>query len=130
MAQNYGYFIKKEADGKTYYQGVLTLPQITGTVFLVPNDKRSDNAPDLTLKFRSGQGDVEHGAAWVKQMRTGAGMLSITIDAPHMTAPLYVSAFPDDHEEGRFNVVWSRPRAGSAARPVAAGADAGVPFNA
>ena len=128
MAQNFGYLVQKQADGKTYFEGYVTLPQMTGKVFLVPREKRSDNAPDLTVKLRTDRGDFEHGAAWIKTMRDSRDMLSITIDAPHMAQPVYVSGFPDDHEDDRFNVVWSRPRAGSAARPVE-GVDTGVPFN-
>lgn len=129
MAQNFGYLNRKEADGKTYFEGYITLPQMTGKVFLVPREKRSDNAPDFTLKLRTDRGDFEHGATWLKTMRDGRDMLSITIDAPHMPQPVYISGFPDDNEETRFNVVWSRPRAGASARPVE-GAEMGVPFNA
>ena len=53
--------------------------------------------------------DVEIGAAWSKRSEEGRDYLSLKLDDPSFTAPIYANLFNDEGGEG-FNLLWSRPR--------------------
>ena len=119
MAQHCGYlkFIEAEGDNPAYYQGALDLELVSGSCYLVPREKRSPQSPDWTLKVQRNAGMIEFGVAWTKDMKTGGTMLSITIDAPSLQAPIYVAAFPRDQQPGdgvtMYDIQWSRPKYGT-----------------
>ena len=52
---------------------------------------------------------AEIGAAWAKTSKAGRDYLSIKLDDPSFTAPIFASLFAD--EDGMtFNLIWSRAR--------------------
>ena len=52
---------------------------------------------------------AEIGAAWTKTSKEGRDYLSIKLDDPSFTAPIFASLFAD--EDGKtFNLIWSRAR--------------------
>ena len=53
-------------------------------------------------------GRAEIGAAWSKQSREGRDYLSVKLDDPSFSAPIYANLF-DDEDGKTFNLIWSRP---------------------
>jgi uncharacterized protein (DUF736 family) len=93
-----GTFTKKDAG----YQGTIkTLGLKTKAVF-VALEKTNDKAPD----FRVLADDVEIGAAWQKTAeKSGNSYLSVTLDAPSLSAPIYCRLMEADKDH---ILVWSR----------------------
>ena len=54
-------------------------------------------------------GRAEIGAAWSKQSNEGRDYLSLKLDDPSFTAPIYANLFDDEGGEG-YTLLWSRPR--------------------
>ena len=69
-----------------------------------PADKDNDKAPD----FRIFAGQTEFGAAWKKVSRDNRDYLSVKLDDPSFSAPIYASLV--DADEG-YALIWSRARA-------------------
>ena len=53
--------------------------------------------------------NVEIGAAWSKRSEEGRDYLSLKLDDPSFTAPIYANLFDDEGGEG-YTLLWSRPR--------------------
>ena len=54
-------------------------------------------------------GTVELGAAWQKTARdTERDYLSVKLDDPSFTAPIYANLFDDEDGES-YSLIWSRP---------------------
>jgi|GEM_PF-2399216 len=119
------------ADGsRTGFNGEIRLQGIDFTDIGLRQcpEKRGDNSPDYDVYARGPGGYFQAGKAWVKPMKAGGDMLSITFDAPTMARPVYVAAFPDDEDRQpkgakspmQYTLQWSRPRAGvkASAAPV------------
>jgi uncharacterized protein (DUF736 family) len=71
----------------------------------VPETRRgSDNAPSHRVCVRK----VEVGAAWPKRSNEGRDYLSVKLDDPGFTAPIYANLFDDEND--RYTLVWSRGR--------------------
>ena len=69
-----------------------------------PAEKENDKAPD----FRIFAGQTEFGAAWKKVSRDNRDYLSVKLDDPSFSAPIYASLV--DADEG-YALIWSRARA-------------------
>lgn len=121
MSQNVGYLLRRKVEGRDdVFGGELHLPQISGPVYLIPHDtRRQENSPHYALKVRCSDGDYRpFGNAWVKAMKAGGKMFSITVDGPTMPAPIYVAAFPDDEQPKEaakgephcYTIRWGRPK--------------------
>lgn len=98
------------------WRGKITTLHIDMAIKMVPVERRSDNGPafDIYAAGKGGQA-VKVGVAFEKRMRdTQEAFYSFTIDDPSMDAPLYVTAFPAA-EDGKFDIVWQRPRKKEAA---------------
>lgn len=114
--------------GEIGYVGEVSLATVRGKVALAPMEYRRDpvKSPHFKVLLNPGGGWTEAGAVW-KKFAEGSGdeFLSITFDTDAMPRPVYVSAFPPNTEEGdepgRWNIVWSRPRAGNRPASNAAG---------
>jgi len=100
---NIGSF-KKSGDE---YQGeIVTLSVKANGVRIVPEVNRSnDNAPS----HRVFVGRAEIGAAWSQESREGRAYLSLKLDDPSFTAPIFANLFDDEDGEG-FTLIWSRSR--------------------
>ena len=103
---NIGTFKKTGND----YQGeIVTMSVQTKNVRIVPEDTQgNDNAPS----HRVFVGRAEIGAAWTKRSSEGRDYLSLKLDDPSFTAPIFANLFDD--EEGSYNLIWSRARKSNA----------------
>ena len=100
---NIGSFKKVNSE----YQGeIVTLSVQARNVRIVPEPNRTnDNAPSHRVLV--GRADI--GAAWPKRSNEGRDYLSVKLDDPSFTAPIYANLF--DAEDGEtHNLIWSRGR--------------------
>ena len=85
---------------------IVTLSVQTKGVRIVPEANRvNDNAPS----HRVFVGCAEIGAAWSKRSNEGRDYLSLKLDDPSFTAPIYANLFEDEDGEG-YSLIWSRGR--------------------
>ena len=54
-------------------------------------------------------GRAEIGAAWTKRSNEGRDYLSVKLDDPSFTAPIFANLF-DDEDGKSYNLIWSRAR--------------------
>ncbi|MDU6835361.1 MAG: DUF736 domain-containing protein [Bradyrhizobium sp.] len=93
--------------GNDYQGEIATLSLKAKGVRIVAESNLSN---DKTPSHRVFVGrDVEIGAAWSKRSEEGRDYLSLKLDDPSFTAPIYANLFNDEGGEG-FNLLWSRPR--------------------
>ena len=98
---NIGSFKKS---GNEYQGDIVTLSVQAKGVRIVPEANRSnDNAPS----HRVFVGRAEIGAAWSKQSNEGRDYLSLKLDDPSFTAPIFASLF-DDPDGESFTLIWTR----------------------
>jgi uncharacterized protein (DUF736 family) len=84
---------------------IVTLSVQAKNVRIAPEANRSgENAPS----HRVFVGRVEIGAAWSKRSNEGRDYLSLKLDDPSFTAPIYANLFDDEEGEG-YSLIWSRP---------------------
>lgn len=84
---------------------IVTLGIQAKNVRIVPEPNRSgDNAPSHRVYV----GRAEVGAAWTRQTSEGRDYLSLKLDDPAFTAPVFASLFDDGEGKGH-SLVWSRP---------------------
>jgi uncharacterized protein (DUF736 family) len=85
---------------------IVTLSVQTKGVRIVPETNRvNDNAPS----HRVFVGRAEIGAAWSKRSNEGRDYLSLKLDDPSFTAPIYANLFEDEDGQG-YSLIWSRGR--------------------
>jgi len=98
---NIGTF-KKSGDD---FQGeILTLSlHSRGVRIVLETNRASDNAPSHRVYV----GRAEIGAAWSKRSNEGRDYLSVKLDDPSFTAPIYGKLVEDGEA---FALVWSRIR--------------------
>src|ERR1700738_5247021 len=99
---NIGSFKKS---GSEFQGEIVTLSVQTKNVRIVPETNRTnDNAPS----HRVFVGRAEIGAAWPKRSNEGRDYLSVKLDAPSFTAPIFANLF--DGDDDTYNLIWSRGR--------------------
>ena len=79
--------------------------QAKGVRIVAEANRSNDNAPSHRVYLRR----VEIGAAWSKRSEEGRDYLSLKLDDPSFTAPIYANLLDDEGGEG-FTLLWSRPR--------------------
>ena len=85
---------------------IVTLSVQTKGVRIVPETSRgNDNAPSHRVYV----GRAEIGAAWSKRSEEGRDYLSLKLDDPSFTSPIYANLFEDEDGEG-YSLIWSRGR--------------------
>jgi uncharacterized protein (DUF736 family) len=100
---NIGSFKKS---GNEYQGDIVTLSVQAKGVRIVPEANRSnDNAPS----HRVFVGRAEIGAAWSKESNEGRSYLSLKLDDPSFTAPIFANLF-DDQDGENYSLIWSRSR--------------------
>lgn len=72
-------------------------------VRIVAEEQSGKNAPS----HRIFTGDIELGAAWLKRTQDDRTYLSVKLDDPSFTAPVFAQLF--ENERGEYDLVWSRP---------------------
>jgi uncharacterized protein (DUF736 family) len=93
--------------GNDYHGEIATLSLKAKGVRIVAESKPSnDKAPSHRVFVGR---DVEIGAAWSKRSDEGRDYLSLKLDDPSFTAPIYANLFDDEGGEG-YTLLWSRPR--------------------
>ena len=87
------------------FQGqIVTLSVQAKGVRIVPEENRTNaNAPS----HRVFVGRAEIGAAWSKSSNDGREYLSVKLDDPSFTNPIYANLVKDGEA---FNLIWSRSR--------------------
>ena len=100
---NIGSFKKS---GNEYQGEIVTLSVQTKGVRIVPETNRSSDAAPSHRVF---VGRAEIGAAWSKRSNEGRDYLSLKLDDPSFTAPIFANLFDDEDGEGS-SLIWSRSR--------------------
>ena len=100
---NIGTFTKTE---QGYVGEIVTLSFQARNVRLVPETSNgNENAPSHRVYV----GRAEIGAAWDKRSNEGRNYLSVKLDDPSFTVPIYANLF--DEENGEiYTLIWSRVR--------------------
>jgi uncharacterized protein (DUF736 family) len=90
-------------DENGIYTGTIRTLAFNVKASIRPCERDNDKAPD----FRVTAGGVELGAGWSRTAReTGAEYLSLKLDDPSFTAPVYASLVQGD--KGEHKLIWSR----------------------
>ena len=92
-----------------YVGEIVTLIAQAKNVRIIPEeDRANDSAPS----HRVCVGRAEIGAAWSKRSNEGRDYLSLKLDDPSFTAPIYANLFDDTVIEGEdsYSLIWSRSR--------------------
>jgi uncharacterized protein (DUF736 family) len=95
--------------GSEFVGEIVTLSVQAKNVRIVPEEgTTSGNAPS----HRVFVGRAEIGAAWSKRSNEGRDYLSLKLDDPSFTAPIYANLFDDTLIEGEesYSLIWSRAR--------------------
>ena len=104
---NIGSFKKS---GNEYQGEIVTLSVQAKGVRIVPEANRSnDKAPS----HRVFVGRAEIGAAWSKQSNEGRDYLSLKLDDPSFTPPIFANLF-DDPDGESYTLIWSCGRKSTA----------------
>ena len=91
--------------GNEYVGEIVTLNVQAQNVRIVPEDSTNgENAPS----HRVFVGRAEIGAAWSKRSNEGRDYLSLKLDDPSFTAPIYANLF-DEEDGDAYSLIWSRP---------------------
>ncbi|MBO6636894.1 MAG: DUF736 domain-containing protein [Roseitalea sp.] len=95
--------------GNEFVGEIVTLSVQAKNVRIVPEESSSNgNAPS----HRVFVGRAEIGAAWSKTSNEGRDYLSLKLDDPSFTQPIYANLFDDTVVEGEesYSLIWSRAR--------------------
>jgi uncharacterized protein (DUF736 family) len=82
--------------------------QARGVRIIPETNRANENAPS----HRVFVGRAEIGAAWTKRSTEGRDYLSLKLDDPSFTAPIYANLFDDEDGDG-YSLIWSRGRKAS-----------------
>nr|WP_255643144.1 DUF736 domain-containing protein [Acidocella sp. KAb 2-4] len=78
----------------------------TKNVRIVPEANRtSDNAPSHRIYVSK----ADLGAGWSKRSAEGRDYISVKLDDPSFSAPIYANLFGDEGSDG-YTLIWSRSR--------------------
>ncbi len=92
--------------GNEYTGEIVTLSVQAKGVRIAPSEaSANENAPS----HRVFVGRAEIGAAWSKTSNEGRAYLSLKLDDPSFTQPIYASLFDDEDGDG-YSLIWSRSR--------------------
>ena len=92
--------------GNDFHGEIATLSlKAKGVRIVAESNPSNDNAPSHRIYV----GRAEIGAAWSKRSEEGRDYLSLKLDDPSFTMPIYANLFEDEGGEG-YTLLWSRPR--------------------
>ena len=90
--------------GNDFQGEIVTLSlQAKGVRIVAETNRSNDNAPSHRIYV----GRAEIGAAWSKRSSEGRDYLSVKLDDPSFTVPMYANLVEDGDT---FNLIWSRSR--------------------
>jgi uncharacterized protein (DUF736 family) len=96
--------------GSEFVGEIVTLSVQAKNVRIVPEESSANgNAPS----HRGFVGRAEIGAAWSKRSNEGRDYLSLKLDDPSFTQPIYANLFDDavvEGDEESYSLIWSRAR--------------------
>ena len=84
------------------YTGSLETVTLSVKASITPAEKRNDSAPDFRILVARGK---EIGAAWKRTSSAGREYLSVKLDDPSFSAPIFASLI---ESENGFVLIWSR----------------------
>ncbi len=83
-----------------YYGSIHTLT-LNAKIDIVPSELTGENAPQYLVMA----GTAQVGAGWVREGREGAGYISVKLDDPSLSAPIFANLV----EMGELHqLIWSR----------------------
>ena len=92
--------------GNDFQGEIVTLSlKAKGVRIVAESNPSNDKAPSHRVYL----GRVEIGAGWSKRSEEGRDYLSLKLDDPSFTAPIYANLLDDEGSEG-YTLLWSRPR--------------------
>ncbi len=95
----------KKTGANEFAGQIVTLSVQAKNVRIAPEANRTgENSPSHRVYC----GRVEIGAAWSKRSNEGRDYLSLKLDDPSFTAPIFANLFDDEEGEG-YSLIWSRP---------------------
>ena len=95
----------KKTGANEFTGQIVTLSVQAKNVRIAPEANRSgENSPSHRVYC----GRVDIGAAWSKRSNEGRDYLSLKLDDPSFTAPIFANLFDDEDGEG-YSLIWSRP---------------------
>jgi uncharacterized protein (DUF736 family) len=92
-------------DGESFKGSIITLSVQAKNVRIIPETSRTtDKAPTHRVFI----GDVEVGAGWAKTTNDDRHYLSLKLDDPTFTAPIFPTLF--ENQDGGHDLIWTRPQ--------------------
>ena len=92
--------------GNEFQGEIVTMAIQAKNVRIVPEPASENEAAPSHRVF---VGRAEVGAAWTKRSNEGREYLSVKLDDPSMTVPIYANLF-DDEDGDTATLIWSRSR--------------------
>ena len=93
--------------GSDFQGEIMTLSLQAKGVRIVAEQNRSSSENSPSHRIYVGRAEI--GAAWSKRSEEKRDYLSLKLDDPSFTAPIYANLFEDEGGEG-YTLLWSRPR--------------------
>lgn len=84
------------------YQGGIRTLALNSKLTLSPADNSKGKAPDFRVMAEDG---IEIGGAWKRKSKSGNAYLSVRLDDPSFTAPVYANLIERD---GQHLLIWNR----------------------
>lgn len=92
--------------GNEIHGEIVTLSVQAKNVRIVPEANRTnDNAPSHRIYVSR----ADLGAGWSKRSAEGRDYISVKLDDPSFSAPIYANLFDDEGGDG-YTLIWSRSR--------------------
>ena len=87
---------------ETGYSGTVRTLTLNAEVILTPVENGKGRAPDFHVIAQEG---IEIGCAWKRQSKSGNDYLSVRLDDPNFTAPIYANLIERDE---KHLLIWNR----------------------
>ena len=84
------------------YTGEIRTLALKSKVTLTPAEQAKGKAPDFRVLAQDG---IEIGGAWKRKSKSGNAYLSVRLDDPSFTAPVYANLIERD---GQHLLIWQR----------------------
>ena len=87
---------------KNGYTGEIRTLALKSELTLTPARQTKGKAPDYRVVAQDG---IEIGGAWMRKSKSGNDYLSVRLDDPSFTAPVYANLIERD---GEYLLIWNR----------------------